>query len=152
MRATSLLLVMVIALVACDDRAATTNPASLQTAGFEGIPIPDQASELAPVASSDGISSQSFEVRGSTPKDVIEFYEDSISDEWTPVVAPGRIGFGEDIDAGSEANVYLAGWTTGARDLLVTAGPIAGQIQVVQLNLISGPSDSGILDVDAVLP
>lgn len=68
MRATPLLPVGVAARVEGDDRVATTN-AYLQTAGFEETPIPEQASEPAAVASSDGISSRSFDVRGSTPSE-----------------------------------------------------------------------------------
>jgi hypothetical protein len=146
------LLAATTALTACDDRPATVNPASLQTPGFEGVPIPDQASELAPVATTDGISSQAFEVRGSTPQEVMAFYEASVPDDWTTVVAPGPLGFGDEVEAGSEANVHLGGWTTGERDLLVTVGPSAGRVQVVQLNLMAGPSNSGILDVGAAVP
>jgi hypothetical protein len=153
MRTTVLLILAVaVALAACDDRGTGGNPASLQTPGFEGIPIPDQATELTPGATTDGISSQTFEVRGSTPEDVMSFYQSAIPAEWTTAVAPAPIGFGEDVDPDGVANVYLAGWTTGERDLLVTAGPIAGQVQVVQLNLIAGPTDSGILDVSPAVP
>jgi hypothetical protein len=148
-----LLSAILVLVVACDaEQGAQVNPASLQTPGFEGVPIPDQATELTPPSSTDGIANQAFEVRGSTAAEVVAFYEESLADEWTVAVAPGPIGLGQDVQAGSAAEIHMAGWTTRARDLLVTVGPIAGQTQVVQLNLLSGPSGSGVLDVGAVNP
>lgn len=144
-----------VILGACDTETTPT-PGNTVVGGaveLEGVPIPPQAEVIAPGASDDGVFSRTYEVRGDTPEDVLAFYTENLSADWAPVVGPGPVGVGSDVEAGSDRKQYLGGWTTGDRDLLITTGPRRqGDSQVVVLNLIIGPSGNDILDVDAVTP
>jgi hypothetical protein len=151
MRISSLLLVVLaLFVVACDadQEVITTEATAIELPGFQGLPLPEAAVELTPAATVDGVSSQAFEVTGSTPADVLGFYESALADDWTVVVPPAPIGLGEEVQPGSEARVYRGGWTNGETDVLVTSSPAGDQVQVSRMNLLLGPVGSGVFDFD----
>jgi hypothetical protein len=147
-------LIAAMMVVACDtEQTPTVGQTVVVDADIEGVPIPPQADLVAPDTVDGELVSRAYEVRGSTPEEVLSFYTDNLGTDWAPVVGPGPVGFGSDVEAGSDRKQYLGGWTTGERDLLVTTGPRQeGDSQVVILNLLVGPSGTDILDVEAVTP
>lgn len=148
---TTLLAILALTVIGCaeDGDVALPPNTALEVPGFEGLPVPDGAQVIAPVAELDGVYTETIEVAGMTPEDAIAFYENSLDQRWSLVIEPAAVGLGEDVQAGSAARVYQAGWTTGEHDLLVAARE-GDNLQDAYIDLVLGPPDSGVFDVDAV--
>lgn len=142
-------LALLVAGCAEDDDAALPPDTALESPGLQGLPVPDGAQVIAPVAEVDSVFTQTIEVAGMTPEDAMEFYESSLADRWELVVEPAVVGLGEEVQPGSEARVYQAGWTTGEQDLLVATRE-GDNVQDTYVDLVLGPVDAGVFDLDAV--
>ena len=78
---------------------------------FDDLPLFPRTEPLGPRNEKAGVIARSFEARGTTPQQVLDFYQHSLGDGWTILHAPGKIGVG----------TYRGDWTNGTRQLRVSA-------------------------------
>ena len=94
-----------------------TQDARFVSGEFTGLPLPSGAQTFGSLTSDDGVTTQTYEVSGSTPERVLEFYDRELTaDGWTAVQAPTKAG----------TTVYQGRWTDEAgRVLEVSSSPIS---------------------------
>lgn len=60
---------------------------------FDEIPLLPQSDPLGPPSETDGVVTRSFDLRGTTPEEVLAFYADALEpDGWVPASAAEQLG------------------------------------------------------------
>lgn len=83
---------------------------TFQEGDFEGIPLPGLSTPVSERVEEDGVVAQSFEVRNTPSEELLEYYEDALS-EYEVVEPPEELGVG----------TYRGRWLFEGRELTVVA-------------------------------
>ncbi len=89
---------------------------TFESGEFSGLPMPDLATPYGELTTSDNVTTQTFKIKGRTPKQVLEFYLQSLTDNgWATVQEPQAKGRTD----------WVGTWTDDAgRRLEVSSAPI----------------------------
>lgn len=132
----------VAALAACggdgddlDDEGAQPAPpvSTFEQGQFDDLPLPTDAEPVGPRSEQDGIVTRSYEVQGMVPRDVIDFYEQTLEEQgWSAV----------EIEEMREG--YRGDWTTEEWNLRVSANEARGLAEdsgepTTQISLVLSP-------------
>lgn len=118
----ALLLLVVVGLGGCgSDGAPAGDRGEVVPLAFEGrfdqVPRAPLSDPVGSLSEKDGVTTQSFEIRGNTPKQVMDFYENVLPPQgWTASMAPTPSG----------TTAYKSEWVTDTWKLRLTANSATG--------------------------
>ncbi len=99
---------------------------------FDSIPRYPRTEEAGSLTEEAGVSTQSFTVRNTRPRDIIDFYAARLEELWQVSQEPEEVGNG----------TFRGVWVQGERELLVTTAPAptaGGDEVTAQYSLELGP-------------